>query len=332
MSGIEIYLYVLIFVIGLVVGSFLNVVAVRLLKEEDFIAERSKCPKCGEKIAWYDNIPLLSYVLLKGKCRHCKAGISIQYPLAELVTAILFTAIYYYWGLSLKSVFLGVLTANLIVLTLTDLKEQVIFDMNSMPLIPLGLVYNFFDIGGTSQETVKFLGISFNEVFISALLGILLGAIFFEFFSRLGYVFSGEYAFGGGDTILGAALGAWFGWKALIIILALSLLLQMVVGIPVIFHNFYKNKEFKSLYAMLGLLVSLILAFIGRFFTYSGEILISILIIIMSFAIGGVSVYVIFSRMRETQNYTFMPFGPPLVIAGFIIMFFNDKFTFYLPF
>lgn len=332
MPAIDIYLYLIVFILGLTIGSFLNVVAIRLLKEKDFIFDRSKCPKCEEKIAWYDNIPVLSFILLLGKCRHCKERISFQYPTVEIATALLFIAIYYYWGLSWKSVFLGFLTANLIVITLTDLKEKVIFDMNSIPIIPLGLIYNFFDIGNNSLESVKYLGISFNEVFISAVLGALLGAAFFEFFSRLGYVFSGEYAFGGGDTILGAALGAWFGWKAVVVILILSLLLQMVVGIPVIIHNLIKTKEYKSLTAMGGLLLSLVLSIIGRTLTYSGQFGLALTIIISAFIVGGISVFVIFSRLRETQNYTFLPFGPPLVLAGFIVMFAGDKLVSYLPF
>lgn len=332
MSGIEIFSFILIFVVGLVIGSFLNVVAIRLLKDENFISERSKCPSCNTQIAWYDNIPLISFILLLRKCRHCKVPISFQYPLVELVTALLFVATYYYWGLSLKTAFLLILVTNLIVITLTDLKEKVIFDMNSVPIIPIGLIYNYFNIGGNSLETVTYMGFSFNDVFISALLGALLGAAFFEVFSRLGYVFSGEYAFGGGDTILGAALGAWFGWQGVIVVLVLSLLLQVIIGVPLILNNLIKIKEYKSLCAMGGLLVSLILSIIGRTLTYSEHFSIAVFLILGSFAIGGVSVYVIFSRLKETQNYTFMPFGPPLVIAGLLVMFFGDKLVQYLPF
>ncbi len=332
MTELEIFKLVCIFIIGLVMGSFLNVVGIRLLKEEDFVFERSKCPKCKEKIAWYDNIPLLSYVLLRGKCRHCSESISFQYPLVELITGILFVLVYYFWGSSIKTIFFLILVSNLIVITITDLKEKVIFDINSIPLIPLGLIFNFFDIGGNSLEKVEFLGVAFNDVFISAVLGALLGAAFFEIFSRLGYLFSGEYAFGGGDTILGAALGAWFGWKGIIIILALSLVFQMILGIPLIMYNFIKSREYQSLCAMGGLFLALVLSITGRYIGYQGGYNLAIGLIILSFLIGGISVFVIFKRMRETQNYTFLPFGPPLVIAGLLVMFLENKITFYLPF
>lgn len=328
----EIIILIYVFIFGLVIGSFLNVVGLRLLKNEDFVFERSKCPKCDTKIAWYDNIPILSFVLLGGKCRNCKEGISFQYPLVEFATAALFTGVYYCWGFSLATLFLFFFVSNLIVTTITDWKEKLIYDINSVPLIPVGLVYNFFNIGGVPTEAVKYLGITFNEVFISAVLGALLGAAFFEIFSRIGYVFSGEYAFGGGDTIIGAAFGAWFGWKAFIIILILSLLVQMVVGIPIMLSNLFKAKEYITIYAMGGLFVSLILSIIGRICTYSAHFLVAVAVIICAFIIGIASVIVIFKRMRETQNYTFLPFGPPLVLAALIYMFVGDRLVITLPF
>ncbi len=328
----DIAIYIFIFITGLCVGSFLNVVALRLLSQEDFIFERSKCPDCGKKLYWYDNIPLLSYFLLRGKCRNCSSKISLQYPIIELLTGILFISVYYLWGFSFKSLFLLVLAANLIVITITDIKEKVIFDLNSIPLIPLGLVYNFFDIGNQAAGTVKFAGIPFNDAFISATLGAILAAVFFEFFSRLGYLLSGEYAFGGGDTILGAAFGAWFGWKAVILILLLSLIIQMIIGIPVIIYNFVKTREYASLFAMGGLILALLMSVSGRILNYSGGYLISIVLIILALIIGGISVFVIFSRMRKSRNYTFLPFGPAMVIAALAVMFLEDNIVLYLPF
>ena len=87
---------VLLFMIGLVIGSFLNVVAVRRINEESFVSGRSKCPECSQKISWYDNIPLLSFIFLKGHCRHCNQQISLQYPFIELFSAIMTIALYDY--------------------------------------------------------------------------------------------------------------------------------------------------------------------------------------------------------------------------------------------
>ena len=102
-------LYVILF--GLCIGSFLNVVILRGLKGEGIVFERSHCPKCNKQLKWYMNIPLLSYLFLKGKCAFCKEKISIQYPIVEFITASLFLITYYNFGLTLKSLFLSIIFA-----------------------------------------------------------------------------------------------------------------------------------------------------------------------------------------------------------------------------
>ena len=328
----KIYLSFIVGFIGLAIGSFLNVVALRLLAGKDFVKGRSKCPKCENLIAWYDNIPVLSYILLRGKCRKCGEKISLQYPIVELFTGAIFIATVSMFGFTLKTLFFLVLICNLIVITITDLKEKYIFDINSIPLIPIGLAYNFFDIGNNSVGTLKVLGITFNDVFISAIIGAVLGVAFFEILSRIGLLLAGEYAFGAGDSILGAALGAWFGWKLMIIILIISFLSQLVVGIPIIVYNMYKAKDHESLWAMVTLFFALGLTFLGRYFTYTGRPFIALSIIFLSLALAGGSIFVILKRTRERQSHTFLPFGPSLVIAGLLVMFFSEYFLSYFPY
>lgn len=321
------YCITLIGVIGLAFGSFLNVVALRLLSGESIAFPGSKCPKCQNQLAWYDNLPVLSYLLLMGKCRHCKMPISIQYPLVEIFTALSFIGVFIFYGFSLKTLFLFVLCFALIVITITDLKEKSVFDITSMPLIPLGLLYNFFDIGNTHSQVMHIplagmnYTLSLNEVFISAIIGAIIGAAFFEIFSRLGLVLVGQYAFGGGDTVIGAALGAWFGWKMIIVILALSFVFQLIVGIPIILLNMCKDKDYKSMIFTLVLLSSLFVPKIGQYMgittTFAGALF--ILILAFGFAISGM--IVILKRARERQSFTFLPFGPALVFGGFIVMF-----------
>jgi leader peptidase (prepilin peptidase)/N-methyltransferase len=327
-----VYFYIVFFIFGLIIGSFLNVVSLRLLKGENFIRGRSRCPVCNNLINWYDNIPIISFLILRGKCRSCGVAISIQYPVAEIVTGILFVLVYHLKGLSLDTFFTLILISNFVVLTITDIKEKFIFDLNTIPIIPLGLVYNFFDIGNVSHNTVKYFGISFQEIFISALLGAVIGAVFFEVFSNLGRIFTGEYAFGGGDTILGSGLGAWFGWKFLIVIIILGLFFQLIFGIPIIIANLYKSREYQSLYAMAGMFVALIMSLTGRAFTYSGHATLALIIILLSFMLTGISIFILFKRMRETKNYTFLPFGPPLVAGALVIVFFGEKISGLLSF
>lgn len=331
-NALQLYFYTLTGIAGLLIGSFLNVVALRLLSEESIVFPRSKCPKCQKQIAWYDNIPVISYVfLLRGKCRNCKAPISIQYPIVELITSALFVAIAVAFGFTLKTLFLLVLTCALIVITLTDLKEKVIFDITSIPLIPIGLVYTFFDIGNSGLGTVKIplagIGatLTLNEIFISAIIGSIVGAAFFEIFSRLGILIVGERAFGEGDTIIAAALGAWFGWKAILIIIAISFIFQLIVGIPVILNNMYKDKDYKSIIFTFILLLTLVIPYIGRALGISNSFAGAMIILLLSFGLALVSVIVILQKAKERQSFTFLPFGPALVFGGFVVMFWGEK-------
>jgi len=315
--------YILFFtgIIGLIIGSFLNVVILRLLSGESIVFPGSKCPKCSNPIVWYDNIPVISYLLLKGKCRNCSQPISIQYPLIELSTAFLFIATVFCFGLGLKSLFLLVLVSALVVITVIDLKEQVVFDITSMPLIPLGLIYNFFNIANTANGHVKFFGLSLNDAFLAAVAGAILGALFFELFARLGTLLVGHRAFGGGDTIIAAALGAWFGWKLLIIVILLSFALQLLIGIPVILINMYKDKDFKSLIYMSLLLLSLIISILGRVFHMTDYFAGALLVTLISFTLAGIGVIGVLSRVKERKSYTLLPFGPALVFGGLIVLF-----------
>lgn len=321
------YIYFWIGIVGLVIGSFLNVVVLRLLTDESVIFPASKCLKCNNKIKWYDNIPIISFLLLKGRCRNCKESISIQYPIVELVTSALFVSIFLVFGITLKALLLVILSCALIVITITDLKEQLIYDIVSIPIIPVGLIYNFFNIGHTSSELVKIplQGIGYtltlNEAFVSAVIGAILGAAFFEITSRLGLLLVGEYAFGGGDTIIAAGLGAWFGWKMILIILILSFIIQVIVGIPIVIYNMYKDKDYKSLTFMGLLLFSVLLPKAGKVLGLMKSLMGAVTISIASFTCAIAGIFVILKRTRERQNFTFIPFGPALVLAGFVVMF-----------
>jgi leader peptidase (prepilin peptidase)/N-methyltransferase len=320
-SFLQIYILVLTGIFGLVIGSFLNVVILRLFSGESIVFPCSKCPKCSHPIAWYDNIPVIGYIMLRGKCRNCKESISIQYPLVEISTAILFVLTVLTFGIALKSFFLLILISALIVITVTDLKEQVIFDITSVPLIPLGLIYNFFNIANVETGHIKFFALTFNDVFLAAVGGAILGALLFELFARLGTVLVGHRAFGEGDTIIAAALGAWFGWKALIAIIALSLISQLFIGIPLILFNMYKNKDFKSFAYMSILIFSMVLSITGKIFGFTENMSGALFITIACFVLAIIGVIGVLSAVRERKSHTLLPFGPSLVLGGLILLF-----------
>lgn len=211
-------LYIFSFVFGAVIGSFLNVCIYRLPKGGSVVYPPSHCPACDYKIPFYDNIPLVSYLLLGGKCRSCRAHISLQYPLVELVTALLTLFLFMRFGFSLSFAVLFLFCAAMVVITFIDLEHQIIPDVISLPGIVLGLVFAFF---------IPQLG------WQNSLLGILAGGGSLYLVATLYHLFTGKEGMGGGDIKLLAMMGAFFGWKAIPFIIFVSSLVGSVIGITV---------------------------------------------------------------------------------------------------
>lgn len=133
-----------VFIFGLVIGSFLNVVIFRLEADESFVAGRSHCPNCRHQLAWFDNIPLLSFILLRRRCRHCRKLISWQYPIVELATAMLFYLFYYKFGFSDQFFAYILIGTFLEIIFIYDLKYYLIPDIVSIPAIIIALVLAIF--------------------------------------------------------------------------------------------------------------------------------------------------------------------------------------------
>jgi leader peptidase (prepilin peptidase)/N-methyltransferase len=196
---------------GLCVGSFLNVVTARLPASKSIVHPGSACPHCGIPIAWYDNLPLLSYLLLAARCRACKQPISWRYPLVELSTAGLFllASVRFGWSVQLCSAL--VLLSMLIVITGIDFDYQLIPDVLSLPGIALGLLFSL----ATDQ-----IG------WIDSALGVVVGGGVFVAIIAGSVLVLGQPGMGVGDVKLGAMLGAFLGWKLVL----LSVLLSVLVG------------------------------------------------------------------------------------------------------
>lgn len=141
----DLFHYVLIWVclVGLCLGSFYNVVILRSLSNESIVFPPSKCPKCGNKLYFWHNIPVLSYILLRGKCYFCKEKISIQYPLIEITTMVLFVLVYLKFGISWTTLFMLFYVSGFLIMTVTDLKEQIVDCNIAIAICTVALLYAF---------------------------------------------------------------------------------------------------------------------------------------------------------------------------------------------
>lgn len=237
---LSIYVIPLAVIFGLLVGSFLNVVIYRvpvMMEKEwtlfakehlgqelsdqeklpfNLIKPNSRCPSCHTPIRAWQNIPVISYLFLGGRCAHCKAKISKRYPLIELLTAILFGLVAWQYGWSLTTLAGLVFTAILLALTFIDMDTQYLPDQITLPLLWLGLLFNI-NSGLVSLS--------------SAVLGAIVGYMSLWLLSFLYKLATGKIGMGGGDFKLFAALGAWFGLSMLPIIIAVAAMLGIIIAL-----------------------------------------------------------------------------------------------------
>ncbi|BCR04677.1 type 4 prepilin-like proteins leader peptide-processing enzyme [Desulfuromonas versatilis] len=206
------------FTLGACIGSFLNVCIYRIPAGESIVSPPSRCPNCGAGIRWYQNIPILSYLLLGGKCASCKVRISPRYPLVEALTGLLFVLVLYYFGISWATPVYWLFVATLVVITFIDLDHQIIPDVISLPGIPIGFACSF-----------AIPWISWSD----SLLGILIGGGSLFLVAFVYELLTKKEGMGGGDIKLLAMLGAFLGWKAVLPIIFISSLLGSLVGVPV---------------------------------------------------------------------------------------------------
>lgn len=206
-----------VFILGTVVGSFLNVCISRIPEKKSVISPPSHCPQCGMKLRWYQNIPIVSYLALRGRCAGCGLRIPLRYLLVEVSTGVLFLKVFLLFGMQWATVLFWVFSALLIVVTFIDLDHQIIPDVLSYPGIVVGLAGSYL---------VPWL--SFRNAVIGVLLG---GGILYLI--AVGYqLIAKREGMGGGDIKLLGMLGAFLGWKAIFPIILIASLLGTAVGVP----------------------------------------------------------------------------------------------------
>jgi leader peptidase (prepilin peptidase) / N-methyltransferase len=206
------------FLFGAVVGSFLNVCICRMPNEESVVSPPSHCPVCNYQIRWYDNIPLLSYLLLGGKCRGCGVKISPQYPLVELINGLLTLALFVRFGPTIAFAALFLFCSALVVITFIDIEHQIIPDEISLSGIVIGFLFSFLIPG---------------HDWLNSLIGIILGGGSLLLVAFGYQKLTGKDGMGGGDIKLLAMMGAFLGWKAVPFIIFFSSLIGSVLGVSI---------------------------------------------------------------------------------------------------
>ena len=219
------------FILGAIIGSFLNVCIFRIPRDKSIVRPGSSCPGCSAPIRFYDNIPLISYLVLRGKCRKCAEPISIRYPAVELLTALFFAGIAWRFGLSVDAAAALVFACILIVISFIDLEFQVIPDIFSLGGLLLGMLLSFL-------RTTPFFGqellVPFGSLpaILQSLLGVLLGGGILYAIARLYEVVRKAEGMGGGDIKLLAMIGAFCGITGVVFSLVAGSIVGALVGLP----------------------------------------------------------------------------------------------------
>ena len=291
--------YVLFWVciVGLCFGSFFNVVILRSLSNESIVFPASKCPKCGNALKPWHNIPVLSYIFLRGKCAFCKEKISIQYPIIEIITMCLFALSFIKFGLTFKTLFAMIISSCLIIMTMTDLKEKLVDCNIAIGLAVVGFFFNWLVC----------------ENMLDSIYGLLLGVVIMEILARTGFLFSKGRAFGEADTYIAGALGACFGITGLLYVLVYSLLASMIFIIPMFLHKQYKNNnKFLCIMFILFILSALVFKIlIQNWWSLSFLIVFGMIVIVLTL-----------KNLREDMSPLCLPLVPAFTMGALYFLFF----------
>ncbi len=233
---------IIFFILGLIVGSFLNVCIYRIPRSLSIVSPPSACPGCNAPVRPWDNIPLLSYILLGGKCRNCKGPISFRYPLVELLNGVLYWSVVTSFGLGWHVPLFCAFVSALVVITFIDLDFQIIPDSITLPGIIIGLLSASFLL--PDPFSVHRFALNLSVVgFKNSLAGLLFGGGLFYLIAELGRRITKTDALGGGDIKMMALVGAFMGWKSILLTTFIGSLSGSLVGI---FLMVAKGKGSKS--------------------------------------------------------------------------------------
>lgn len=242
-----------VIILGLLIGSFINVIIARIVDDNDNIYRPSHCPRCKNDIPWHCNIPIFSFIFLKGKCRKCKLKISFIYPIVEILSAITFLICYLNYSLSLDFLFSAIFFLGLLIIFFTDFKYFLIFDSITLPLAAIGIILTAFSLN------------PFNIRILDSIFGAIIGYSIIFSIRWLYFKIKKVEGMGLGDAKLFLALGAWLGFQSLLFILFVSSLLGSIYGYAYIFIA-KKNKNVEIAYGCFIILAVVLYQFFSKSF------------------------------------------------------------------
>ena len=292
------YIMIWVCVIGLCMGSFFNVVILRSLSGESIVLPPSKCPKCNHKLFWWHNIPLISYLLLRGKCYFCKEKISIQYPIIELLSMVLFGLSYWRFGLSYTTLFVIFWVSCLLIMTMTDIKEKLVDCNIAIAMAVSGVIYSGLVAG--------------KKGIICSILGLILGALIMEIIARAGFLFAKTRAMGEADTYVAGALGSIFAVFMITKVLLYSLFVSMIFVVPVFLYNKYKAGDKPTCILSVLFTISIIAYWraLPNYWTLAA-------LVITGLALA----YFVLKGVKSAENHNYLPYVPALAISAVYFIF-----------
>lgn len=291
----------LILIMGLCWGSFLNVLIVRSLNGESVLAPASKCPACNNKLLWWQNIPIISYIILKGKCYFCKEHISLQYPIIELCGGIIFLFALNHFPSLFDGIAAIIIISMFLTMSVTDIKEQKISKRQAIAVLLAGILFNRYNI-------------------MNSILGFLIGAVGIFILSRLGYKLFKRELFGYGDIYLIGALGSVVGLDRMILYLIYALFIELILIIPNYIVTLIERDKFETLRYLIFFTLACLFLYLIKNLSFWGSNALFI----------GMFALIVYLAYKLTQNLTgilkeqeypsYCPIAPALAISCLIFL------------
>lgn len=297
------YQFICILIIGLIMGSFYNVIIVRTLSGESIIAPPSKCPNCNTRLKWWENIPVFSYLILNGKCSYCHNKINIMYPIIEILSAIIYGIIFVKFGFSIKF-FLSIISLSIfLILAGMDIREKRI----STKLLYLSII-----------TSVLFNYSNFPDSISGLLVG---GGIAYIIRKLLNFIFKKE-VIGDGDIFAIMSASALCGLSHIVFILLLMIIFQLMFSLPNIAKKLLNEKKYSLGYLLIWFVISYIFAFFIRYYFIYPSIFLSFLIFLnLILSILFLCKY-LFKEVTTSENLVIEAFLPSVFLSVFTFLFF----------